>query len=90
VPLALLITAAPPPARPGAVIWLGVGTALASVQVFAGRVIDMLNIIGLGVLIVVLLLCYLPLGDSVAPEGRSPTGLRQADADGARTPEGRV
>jgi len=61
VPMALLLTARAPAARPRAVLLLAAGAALTSLRVFELRGLNMLNVMGLAVTIVTLMLLYLPL-----------------------------
>jgi hypothetical protein len=61
VPLALVLTAAPPKAKRWAVLLLAAGAALLSMRMWPYRGLDMTNMIGAAVAAVALLLYYLPL-----------------------------
>ena len=61
VPLALVLTAAPPKGKEWAVVLLAAGAALLSMRMWPYRVLDMTNMIGAAVAAVCLLLYYLPL-----------------------------
>ena len=61
VPLALVLTAAPPRGKEWAVLVLTVGAALLSMRMWPHRVLDMTNIIGAAVTALCLMRYYLPL-----------------------------
>ena len=60
VPLALVLTAAPPRGKEWAVLVLAVAAALLSMRMWPYRVLDMTNMIGAAVAAVCLMLYYLP------------------------------
>jgi hypothetical protein len=61
VPLALVLTAAPPRGKEWAVLVLATGAALLSMRMWPYRVLDMTNMIGAAVTAVCLMRFYLPL-----------------------------
>jgi hypothetical protein len=61
VPLALVLTAAPPRGKEWAVLVLAVGAGLLSMRMWPHRVLDMTNIIGAAVTALCLMRYYLPL-----------------------------
>jgi len=61
VPLALVLTAAPPRGKEWALLLLAAGAALLSMRMWPYRVLDMTNMIGAAIVAVCLLLYYLPL-----------------------------
>jgi hypothetical protein len=93
VPLALVLTAAPPKGKEWAVLLLAAGAALLSMRMWPYRVLDMTNIVGGAVVAVCLLLYYLPLDLEKSSKER-PAGSESAPADvvpevagGAEEPE---
>jgi hypothetical protein len=92
VPLALVLTAAPPRGKEWAVLLLAAGAALLSMRMWPYRGLDMTNMIGAAVVAVGLLLYYLPLDleklRSSRPAGRSAGEEKAAPAAaGAEEPE---
>jgi len=61
VPLALVLTAAPPRGKEFAVLVLALAAALLEMRMWPHRVLDMTNIVGAAVAAVCLMLYYLPL-----------------------------
>ena len=92
VPLALVLTGAPPRGKEWAVLLLAVGAALLSMRMWPYRVLDMTNMIGAAVAAVALLLYYLPLdlekGSAASlDEGRGAAGDPASAGVGAKEPE---
>jgi hypothetical protein len=78
VPLALVLTARPPAARPAAVVTVGVGAALLCSRIFDVRVLDLLNVLGAAVVMLALMRWYLPL-QQAAPGASAAPVVPQAD-----------
>jgi hypothetical protein len=78
VPLALVLTARPPAARPAAVVTVGVGAALLCSRIFDVRVLDLLNVLGAAVVMLALMRWYLPL-QQAAPDASVAPVVPQAD-----------
>ena len=82
VPLALVLTAAPPRGKEWAVLVLAVGAALLSMRMWPYRVLDMTNMIGAAVTALCLMRFYLPLELEKTPSEREKRGRRRQPAEG--------
>jgi hypothetical protein len=92
VPLALVLTAAPPKGKEWAVLLLAVAAALLSMRMWPYRVLDMTNMIGGALAAICLLLYYLPLdlekASSARPAGRPVAAEEGATAGGDASARG--
>ena len=79
VPAAALLVAPPPYHRPWGPVAVGVGVALMSSRIFDIQVLNMLNVLGAGVVVLTLLYCYLPL-QAYAPAPALPAPAEQAES----------
>jgi len=75
VPIALVLTAAPPKGKEWAALLLAAGAALLSMRMWPYRGLDMTNMIGAAIAAVAVLLYYLPLD----PEKKPAAGAEAAE-----------
>ena len=81
VPLALVLTAAPPRGKEWAVLVLAAGAALLSMRMWPYRVLDMTNIIGAAVTALCLMRYYLPLELEKTPSEQAEARRRRRPAE---------